>query len=93
VHGHSQIEARAVLEILSAWHKRRRTPTPNHSRAVAVVPPVVTVVRQRVCSTAPVAEADYSLQKTNGAAGERYVGRGRRQGKGGRWGAVALRRR
>ena len=44
---------------------------PHPSPAVAVVPPAVAVVGQRVCATAPVAEADYSLQKSNGAAGER----------------------
>ena len=55
---------------------------PHHFPAVAVVPPAVVVVGQRVCATAPVAEADYSLQKSNGAAGERYVGGGRGGGAG-----------
>jgi len=38
----------------SAWLKRRRTPTPHSSPTVACVPPVVAVVGQRVCVTAPV---------------------------------------
>ena len=44
---------------------------PRGAAAVAVVPPAVAVVGQRVCATAPVAGADYSLQTSNGAAGER----------------------
>jgi len=55
---------------------------PHPSPAVAVVPPAVAVVWQRVCATAPVAEADYSLQESNGGAGERYVGGGRGGGGG-----------
>jgi len=57
---------------------------PHPSPADAVVPPAVAVVGQRVCATAPVAAAYYSLQESNGGAGERYVGRGR----GGGWGKV-----
>ena len=72
---------------------------PHHFPAVAVVPPAVVLVGQRVCATALVAEADYSLQKSNGAAGERYAGGERGEGGGGlgeqllRTTAVALRRR
>jgi len=50
---------------------------PHPFPAVAVVPPAVAVVGQRVCATAPVAEAYYSLQKSNDAARERYAGGGR----------------
>jgi len=62
---------------------------PHPFPAVAVVPPSVAVVGQRVCATAPVAEADYSLQKSNGAAGERYSGGGRGEGGGGVGGTAA----
>jgi len=39
VHGHAQIQARAVLEGHYAWLKRRRTPAPHPRPTVAVVPP------------------------------------------------------
>jgi len=41
------------------------------------VPPAAFVVVHRVFATAPVAEADYSLQKRNGPAEKRYAGGGR----------------
>jgi len=47
------------------------------------VPPSFAVVRQSVCALALVAETDCSLQKPNGAVGERFVGPGPGEGGGG----------
>jgi len=60
----SRLSSKASVRLKSG-----RTPTPHPSPAVAFVPPAVAVVGRRVCATTPVAGADYSLKKSNGAAG------------------------
>jgi len=84
------MKSRKALESLSEWLKRHRRPNPHPLPAITVVPPAIAVVGQYVCATAPVAEPDYSLQKSIGAAKERYVGEGR-YGVWGRFGEQLLR--
>ena len=75
MHGHTQTEVKAVLKSLCTAQEPSHTYAPPFPRR-----------RLRasfgrrcgcICATTPVAGADYSLKKSNGAAGERYAGGGR----------------